>query len=93
MQARLSSVVRCPSSVLEPGLLAVHVCRDELLVRLGQIDDALDQADRTHDKATDAESQDGDEQHRDSGTCVTENELVNPERSEEDAQYARRKLL
>ena len=59
----------------------------------GEINDAFNQADHTHHKATEAAGEHGDEQHDDAGFGVTEHELVYAQRTEKQPQQPRDQFL
>src|SRR5690348_11719542 len=79
-----------PTILLEPLLLLDQVDAAEVLVTLGQVDDALDDADDVHDAPADAAGQQRHQQHDDARGGEAEDELVNPEAAQQDGQDAGR---
>src|SRR4029079_5575930 len=77
------------AGVLEPGLAAVDVGGDELVVRLGEVDDPLDHA----DQRADAAGQQRDDDLDDPLLLVAEVELVDAEAAQHDAEDAGSQLL
>src|SRR5690606_20176835 len=66
---------------LEPAFFAGDVGGHEVLVGLGQVDDAFDQADDAGDEGAETEGEHADEQHDDALLGVTENELMDAKAS------------
>jgi hypothetical protein len=71
---------------LEPAPLVRDVGVDEILIALRQVDDALDEADDRNDAGRQATSQDANQQYDEALGNVTEDELVNSQRAEQDAE-------
>src|SRR5580700_4448498 len=86
----------CPQAALavkrpllsEPLPLAVHVRPDEILVRLAQIDNALHQADDVGNRPGQTAGQHRHRQRDQPRPDVTEYELMDAQRAEEDAENA-----
>src|SRR5262245_989728 len=73
----------------EPGFLPDHVLLVELLVGLGQVDDAFDQA----DDLTESAGHDRDDDADDTAGHVAEHEPVNPQAAKQNAKQAREHAL
>src|ERR1035438_6170977 len=71
---------------LEPGFPVRDVGVDEILVALGQIDDALDEANNPNNTRRQAAGQDADQQHDDAFGGVAEDELVDSQITEQDSE-------
>ena len=71
---------------LEPALLTIHVGRNKVLVRLGQIKNAFNQTDQTHDHRPNdnQRTQNTYQEHDHPLFRITKNELVNAKASKKD---------
>src|SRR5437867_11676220 len=84
----LTSIPQSRSAPLssEPPLPPVDIGSHKILVGLGQIDDALDDADHVHEARQSKAAQYGNEQHGQTFFLITKNELVNSQPTDDDAQ-------
>ena len=78
---------------LEPPLLTLDIRSNEFFVRLGQIDDAFNNADNTRDNRQSSAAQNGNQQHDDSRSGIAKYELVNTKTAEQDGENSGGQLL
>src|SRR5262249_26355441 len=73
----------------KPAFFLDDIAPVKLFIRLGQIDDPLDDANGPHDDAPDPEGEHSDEQHHQSWPGHAEDELVDAQTADNDGTYAR----
>src|SRR5690606_37967835 len=77
----------------EPALLVVDIGVNKLLIGLGQVHDAFNQADDTHDARQKAAAQHRHAHHDDAFGGVAQVELMDAQCTDDDAENASNNLL